>query len=59
MRNFITETKVGHFLFIVTFSLIVCGILSMLTSLELGPMMLGSFPIAALFAIFDDNDRWI
>ena len=59
MNDFITDTKLGHFLFMITFSLIVCGILSALTSMDLSMMMLGAVPVAAIFSIFDDNDRWV
>jgi len=59
MRDFIVNTKVGHFLFLITFCFAICGIVSLLTKMELSYMMLGSFLTSIVISVIDGNERWV
>lgn len=60
MLNWFFDTKLGHFLFILIFSIIIGGLVCVtFKSLSLMPMIIGASIVGAFFAITDKNDRWI
>ena len=61
MENFIEwifSTKVGKFIFVIVFSGITNGIITLIFPLHFAPMMIGSVAVAIILSVSDWRLKW-
>ena len=56
--DWIYETKVGHFLFLMISITIIGGIISIFVSNVFWNMLIGAFIVSIYLSISDDNEQW-